>query len=352
MRIGLYGLPTSGKSHILGVVRNLETLSGSTLLKEIAPDFHNLSEDGKVAARTRLAQELEKKDRFIMDGHYSFGDNVVFTEADGKLYDIFLYLYVEPNIIAERMKDSIRNNKYLEYDIEHWQKFEIESLRKYCHLNNKDFYVIDNPPKGFFTDISMVLEFIDSIVYGYSCVDYAREVAASIPECKIVTLLDGDRTFIEEDSSAVLGYKTHTFDGNFYSGFQAWRHNKEQADYFRLIDYQEKMFDEMELTVNQKVVEKAEGAEIILTIGYYGIWKQIAEKYNVPLYYGSKMCSDTKYFITKFIQDRGIRTIAFGDSMNDYYMLRQADKAYLVLKKDGSISSSLGERELEGFVLV
>lgn len=352
MRIGLYGLPTAGKSYVLSAVRNLEVLSGSTLLKEIAPEFHELSKKMKAAARIELAKKLAQKENFIMDGHYSFGDNVVFTEADGQLYDVFLYLYVEPAILTERMKNSIRNSKYLKYDLNQWQKYEIESLRNYCHLNNKDFYVIDNQVKGFFPDISMVLEFIDNVVYGYSCVNYARKVADLVPECEVISLLDGDRTFIKEDSCAVLGYKTHIFDGNFYSGFQEWRHNRELADYLRLIDYKGKNIDDMNLTINQKVLDKTEGLKIILTSGHYETWRQIAYKYNLPLYYGAKMCADTKYFITKFIQDRGIRTIAFGDSMNDYYMLRQADKAYLVLKKDGSISSSIEKRELEGFFFV
>ena len=38
--------------------------------------------------------------------------------------------------------------------------------------------------------------------------------------------------------------------------------------------------------------------------------------------------------------------------MNDYFMLKQADVSYLVLKKDGSVSSSLSGRDLEGLVLV
>ena len=86
MRIGLYGLPTAGKSYILSAVRNLEVLSGSSLLKEIAPNFHDLTESQKEEVRQDLALQLLKKDRFIMDGHYSFGDKVVFTEADGQLY--------------------------------------------------------------------------------------------------------------------------------------------------------------------------------------------------------------------------------------------------------------------------
>jgi soluble P-type ATPase len=352
MRVGLYGLPTAGKSFVLSAVRNLEVLSGSSLLKELAPDFHELSEIDKEKVRTKLALGLKKKDKFIMDGHYSFGTDVVFTEEDGQLYDTFLYLYVDPEIISGRMSDSIRNKKYLQYDIEKWQQFEIESLRSYCHVNNKDFYVIDNPVKGFFSDISMVLVFIDNIVSGYSCVNYAREVAEKIPVGNVISLVDGDKTFIKEDSSAVLGYKTHLFDGNFYTGFQAWRHNYEITDYLRFIDYAVQSIDDMNLTFNKSIQEKIEGTSVILTTGHYGTWKQIADKHNMLLFYGSQMCSDTKYFIAKFLQERGCKIIAFGDSMNDYYMLKQADVAYLVLKKDGSVSSSLGGRDLEGFVLV
>lgn len=352
MRIGLYGLPTAGKSFILSAVRNLEILSGSSLLKELAPDFHDLTESKKEDVRQELALQLRKKDRFIMDGHYSFGDNVVFTEADGQLYDAFLYLYVDPQIISERMSDSIRNNKYLRYDIEKWQIFEIESLRTYCHENNKDFYVIDNPGKGFFPDVSMVLEFIDSIVAGYSCVNYAKEVADKIEKSGVISLIDGDRTFIKEDTSALLGYKTHLFDGNFYSGFQAWRHNRELSDYLRFIDYSIQPIESLGITLEEKIQDKISGSPVILTTGHYGSWKQIAEKYNMPLFYGPKMCSDTKYFIAKFLQNKGSKVLAFGDSMNDYFMLKQADISYLVLKTDGSVSSSLGERDLEGMLLV
>ena len=352
MRVGLYGLPTAGKSYILSAVRNLEVLSGSSLLKELAPNFQDLAEKQKDVVRQELALQLKQKDKFIMDGHYSFGDKVVFTEADGQLYDTFLYLYVDSEIISARMSDSIRNKKYLQYDIEQWQRFELESLRRYCHENNKDFYVIDNPGKGFFPDTSTILEFIDSIVAGYSCVCFAKEVADKIVASDVISLVDGDKTFIKEDSSAFLGYKTHLFDGNFYSGFQAWRHNRELADYLRFIDYSIQPIESMSLTLNEKIQDKIKGCPVILTTGHYGSWKQIADKYCMPLFYGSQMCSDTKYFIAKFLQERGSKVIAFGDSMNDYFMLKQADVSYLVLKKDGSVSSSLSGRDLEGLVLV
>ena len=64
------------------------------------------------------------------------------------------------------------------------------------------------------------------------------------------------------------------------------------------------------------------------------------------------MCSDTKYFITRFLQERGRKVVAFGDSMNDYFMLKQADVSYLITKMDGTVSSSLIQRNLEEFTLV
>lgn len=352
MRIGLYGLPTAGKTYILNAVRSLEVFFGSKLLKELAPNFSGLSAVEKEHVRKELAFQVGKKDGIIMDGHYSFGDDVVFTEADGQLYDVILYLYVDPAIIAERMSASTRNKKYLKYDIEKWQRFELESLREYCHKNNKDFYVIDNPTTGCFSDISMVLEFIDAIVAGYSCVQYAKDVTDHIEKADVISLIDGDRTFINEDSSALLGYKTHLFDGNFYSGFQAWRHNHELANYLKSIDYAAKSMESVKFTVNKKVQSRIEGYPVILTTGHYDSWKQIAGKYSIPFFFGAQMCSDTKYFIIKFLQERGSKVVAFGDSMNDYFMLKQADVSYLITKKDGTVSSSLIQRNLEGLTLV
>lgn len=355
MRLGLYGLPTAGKSFILSAVRNLEVLSGSSLLKEMRPDFQSLTEEDKVAVRKNLALKLKEKDFFIMDGHYSFGDNVVFTEEDGALYDTFLYLFVDPYIIKERMEDSIRNNKYLVYDIKKWQEFEIASLRKYCHENNKDFYVIDNPGKGFFPDISMVLNFIDSIVCGFSCVNYAQKCADKIlkekPEDTII-LTDGDRTLSIEDSSGALGYKTHLFDGNFYTGFQSWRHAREMADYISLMECSWNEQGRLPVTLNADVADKLAGEAVVLTSGYFGIWKKIASELKLIIFHGEMMSAEAKFFITKYLQEAGRKVVAYGDSMIDYYMLKQADEGYLVKRADGSISRSLSGKSLEGIEYV
>ena len=99
MRIGLYGLPSAGKSFIMEAVKNFEAMAGSKRLLELNPNFHALSDQEQCDVRRTLAAELKTKDKIIVDGHYSFGDKVVFTEEDGRLYDAFIYLYVDPCII-------------------------------------------------------------------------------------------------------------------------------------------------------------------------------------------------------------------------------------------------------------
>lgn len=350
MRIGLYGMPTSGKSYILDQVDSVRVMHGSRMLRQICNDFELKDEEQKRIVRLKLANILSSEDAFIMDGHYSFGDKIAFTESDGRLYDAFLYLYISPEILKKRMKNSERNNKYLGYDIEKWQKYEIESLRKYCHNNNKDFYVIDNPPENEFGDVSEVLEFIAAVVNGYSCLRFAKDCSNEILNtCKsdTVVLMDGDKTITVEDSSyAVFGYNTHIYDGNFYTGFQSWKQEKEFKSY---------SFDritEMPVSLNETVCKAITNDTYILTSGHKRVWHYISQQLGIPFYQGVEMAAETKMYITRILQHAGKRVIAYGDGMNDYYMLKQADTGYLVTKKDGTISRSLNDMDLEGISFV
>ena len=349
MRLGLYGLPAAGKTYILDRINGIKVFHGSDMLFDLDKDFHNTDENGRKAARKELANSLLKKDDFIMDGHYSFGDNVVFTKEDGKLYDAFLYLYIDPQVLKSRMEKSSKNIKYLKFDIEKWQNTEIEKLREYCHEHNKDFYVIDNQDLGYFDDIDTVLKFIYAVSDGFSCVNFAKEAAndiLSMSDFTDITLTDGDRTLIKEDSSSLVGYKTHIFDGNFYTGFQSFVHYEIMMKYTNA----SKKLPISEVTYNDFVLKHMDNG-FILTSGQPDIWKNISEKIKRPVFFGNQMSADTKFFITKFLQ-KNRRVRAFGDSMNDYFMLKRADEAFLIAKPTGEISSSLKNRNLEGIQIV
>lgn len=350
MRIGLYGMPTAGKTHILDQLDFIEVIVGSRLLREYDPDFDSRDEAGREQDRKAVAQLMMAKETFIMDGHYAFGDEIAFTEDEGKMYDVYLYLYVSPDIIKERMAASDKNRKYLRYDIAGWQNTEIAGLRKYCQDNGKDFYVLDNPPDNCFEDVSDIIEFIRGIVNGYSCAAYAKECADYIlnrSKSDTIVLLDGDKTLTVEDSSGtVFEYKTHLYDGNFYTGYQAWKQNEEFKQY---------SFDdltEMPIHFNETVKNAITKDTYILTSGHERIWRFIAKQLGLDFFYGTQMSAETKLFITKKLQAAGKHVVAYGDGMNDYFMLKQADEGYLIAKRNGTISRSLKGRDTEGLIIV
>jgi hypothetical protein len=248
------------------------------------------------------------------------------------------------------MIESKKDQKYLAYDIVEWQKSEIDGLRDYCHANDKDFYVIDNPPENRFDDVSSVIDFIKAVNTGYSCVSLAERCARDIlSRCKTdtITLMDGDKTITMEDSSNwVFGYTTHLYDGNFYTGYQSWRQGIEFGQY---------NFDDltqMPVSLNEKVCKAIDGDTYILTSGHERVWGFISKELGVPYYFGTEMSAETKLYITKKLQEAGKRVVAYGDGMNDYYMLKQADEGFLVTKKDSLISRSLKGKDLEGLKLV
>ncbi len=350
MRIGLYGMPTAGKTYIMDRIDFIEVLVGSRLLREYDPEFDLRDDEGREKDRKAVAKLMMEKETFIMDGHYAFGNETAFTDEEGEMYDVYLYLYISPAVLKNRMASSEKNRKYLKYDIEDWQKREISGLRKYCHTHNKDFYVIDNPPSNEYADTESVIAFIHQIVAGYSCAGYARRCADEIlnrSKDDTILLIDGDKTLTREDTSnMVFGYTTNLYDGNFYTGYQAWKQNEEFEQYL-VPD-----ITEMPVHLHPHVRCVMNSNTYILTSGHEKVWRYIAGELGVLFYYGTEMAAETKLYITKFLQSAGKKVIAYGDGMNDYYMLMQADKGYLVSKQDGSISRSLAGRNLEGLIIV
>lgn len=350
MRIGLYGLPAAGKTYILDKIKFLDVISGSRMLRKICPEFDAKSDVQKNTIRIKLAELLKNRDMFIMDGHYAFGDKVVFTESDGKLYDVFMYLYIAPEILKERMATSNRNSKYLSYNIDEWQNYEINGLRKYCHMNGKDFYVLDNPPQNEFNDVSSIIEFIRTVASGYSCVTFAEHCTKEIlnrSSSDVIILMDGDRTItIEDSSSAVFGYTTCIYNGNFYTGYQTWKQRNEFKEY-KFAD-----LTRLPVSLNKEVCKAINKDTYILTSGHEKVWKYIADYLNIPYYTGAEMSAETKLYITKSLQAAGKIVIAYGDGKNDYYMLKQANKGFLVRKNNKMVSRSLEGMDLEGLIYV
>lgn len=350
MKYALYGLPCAGKTTIFEGL-TIPVIHGSTELNKMASGrFSDLPDTEKNALRIRYAEQLKTRtDSFISDGHYSFLDDVAFTDADGELYDVFIYLYCEPEIISERLKSSDKNRRFAELSVERirkWQSFEIESLRAESHKRNKDFYVVkDITTEG-------LQAFIDSIENGFSSFGLAKDIANQImhfyPQPCDIHICDGDKTIIEQDSFRVCtsGHVTHVFDGNFYTGYQALQFTNEVEK----LSYDTAKLGTVDL--NKRIFDRISDKNyVILSSGIKMLWERLSEQLMIKnVIADTHISADTKFFVVKLLQERGYTVTAYGDGRNDYYMLKQADKGYLYIGK--YLSHSLRDSDLSGISLV
>lgn len=348
-KFALYGLPCSGKTTLMDGL-DMNVIHGSAKLNEMANGkFSELSENEKTELREKYAEELSKRDdSFISDGHYSFLENVVFTEADGELYDVFLYLYCEPEIIEKRLKSSHKNERFKALSAEQisrWQNFEIENLRRECHQRNKDFYVINN------ADFSDFQSFIEKIKRGFGSFALAGSIADRITEmypepCEIY-IADGDKTIIKQDSFRVCGgFKTHAFDGNFYTGYQAMKFTEEIENTVLSADKLS------EISLNRTVFDRISDKNyVVLSSGIPRLWDEISKRFGLKnVIANTQISADTKFFTVKILQSMGYKITALGDSKIDYYMLKKADKGYLCIGE--SLSRSLEDVDLSGLDVI
>ncbi|UTC81973.1 uracil phosphoribosyltransferase [Treponema denticola] len=343
MKIALYGLPCAGKSTLLETASGfIKTISGYKLLQNIQGDIFE--------KRRTLLNQLSQETEFLIDGHYQFitekGKETVFTFED-KVFDVFMYLYQKPELIYERMKESEKNQKYIPQNIStiiEWQLEEINSLREICHRADKDFYVIDD----YETNYKNFTPFLKDILNGYSNVNFARTIFESINIVSdSINIFDGDKTLIPYDSSKyLLNFTTNIFDNNIYTGYQFWLQDKYIKPFLQSADLQN--IKKIEYTSLKE--QCIENKSIILSSGIPEIWEDnLGKELGVKTFAGKYISADTKYFVVKFLKKK-YNVTAYGDSKNDLYMLKEADKGFLIINEH--LSRSLSYSEIENLNII
>ena len=123
-----------------------------------------------------------------------------------------------------------------------------------------------------------------------------------------------DKTLTREDSSnKVLGYKTHLYDGNFYTGYQSW---KQELDFQKLPT---PTLSFLPVQLNIDVLQEIRKPAYILTSGHKEIWSFISRHLSLPFFSGPEMSAETKVIITQELQRAGKKVISYGDSMKGRY---------------------------------
>lgn len=333
MKIALYGMPCAGKSTLMDRITDAKVINGSQELRRICGgSFSELLEEEKHQVRIKYTEYINalNDEVIVSDGHYSFMETVAFTEADGDLYDIFIYLYCSPENLKERYALSEKNAKFAGESIEslrQWQEFEINNLREECHRRNKDFYVVsDNEEEqnNFFDFLSLLRE-------GFSSYDLATDICNQIMEQfnkqDILYMVDGDKTIIIQDSYRFCcNGKTKIFDGDFYTGYQSFLFEKE---------LQTASIDKSkiaEITINNEVYDiVASNNYVVLSSGIKDLWSDIANAKNLGTIFASPYISaDVKYYVVKQLREHGYTIFAYGDTV-----FPEKNTSILVLERGG-----------------
>ena len=145
-----------------------------------------------------------------------------------------------------------------------------------------------------------------------------------------------------EDTEQLFSKKrTTVFDGDFYTGYQTWLHSKERGQL---------QFDVNRICLRSAILKQLQKNGFIISSGPADIWEQIAKQHNLTVFTGNDISADTKYYVVKTLHDAGKMVTAYGDSMSDYFMLREADLGILLW--NGRYSNSLKGRDLNSFYIM
>jgi len=374
MKIGLFGVSRCGKDYLINKVLksaiNLKHIRGSTTLEKFAKikfnlPFAALNNDEKTALRITFTEEAKKEEsrvgNIIVDGHYSFpnenGDyDIVFTDADRTLYDVFIYMNTEASAV---LKNQLRPNymrkvhQYSEDEIVAWQEFEIDQMRKICKSLGTELLVIDG-------DKDCEAEFIAELIYSpknFQPRALAKKAISghrSLLECaKTVVITDCDRTLAINDTTLsfcdIVGINTQVirenFRGEYYSIFQFYQVNKYYSDilpdahYYNACDYAAETAMMNELLISDIKSSAGEFITLAITSGILDIWKRIQGiQHFADIVIGKGRANDggiyvstqVKQAIVEELKAMGKMVIAIGDSPIDIGMLEAADKGYLI----------------------
>ncbi|WP_028329876.1 AAA family ATPase [Brachyspira alvinipulli] len=370
-KIALYGVSSSGKSYLINKLieydDNFYHCAGSEFLFDISKkrdfSFSKLDNEQKNIYRKKFieyADNIYKNNskHIIVDAHYAFYKNDNFEIArikeDLYFYDIFLYLDTDTNIIYNRA--LARNEEYKKADcsienIDKLKKYEKEHLEEELNALGKELIIINDDN----TDniINCIHEYIDNSIFDVknNVTSFLNDNTQLLNKYDNIILSDCDRTLSIYDTSVSLfkelgidfGITKKIFKNNNYSSFALYNFSSliSNIEYDKLLKACQKVSKNTELfipLINEIESRKEDYFLIAVTSGIREIWDDILKNKDV-LIVGWLHRNSCKYLVSKFFKsylcrkliDMGKNVTALGDSLIDYNMLINANRAFLNL---------------------
>lgn len=191
---------------------------------------------------------------------------------------------------------------------------------------------------------------------------------------KTMIMVDADKTLGPQDASAIFWQKPGYADplkqlfsskmGYSYTAFrQAAFLYEEMADEKVFDKWSEKVSSKLTIrpefqVLLQKVARSKSTGAVIVTCGLHRVWEHVLKRegFQVPIIGGGRISDD--YVVTpetkgnlarRLREDHGLHVCAFGDSLVDMEMLKEADQAFVVVgsNRSGSMDTPL-QKAIDG----
>ncbi|KAJ5335706.1 uncharacterized protein N7506_005642 [Penicillium brevicompactum] len=369
--IGVYGLPGSGKSFLLDILKcglshaEFSFYDGSQAIAAATPGglqaFQNLNEDSKERVRDlairRIKQDSSHSGRSaIVTGHAMFwaeeaAGQLVCTPADLHTYTHILYLDVPAENIAEyRSGDQKRSRPATSIaHLDKWQQEEKKRLRHICRSHDIIFTTITQRQVSmgkivpFIQDLKIHTEGLNSRLAQQrmdDCITNGSE------RSETVLVFDADKTLAPQDSGELFWELASTpsaeaeerytlkslFSSPLHYSYTAFRQatflceevivdNKEYDDCCDKVALMIKVHSEI-LDLLHLVSGQTHVRALVLTCGLRRVWEKVLKREGLA---------------------KTVTVWAFGDSPLDVEMLQAANQAIVVTGDKALRSTSMDE---------
>ncbi|KAJ7265019.1 uracil phosphoribosyltransferase-domain-containing protein [Mycena rebaudengoi] len=408
--IGLYGVPGCGKSYLLDHLKadtelgqhDFAFYEGSVIIDELVPDglgaFKRMNDQDKTCWREKaiayIADACATSGKIaLVAGHFIFWEDEseeaghrVWTESDAAVFTHILYLTVPPHDVVERRgKDRHRQRSAVSQDhIRKWQEEECEQLRRIC-LQKKIIFAVAPPLTGA---VSALIRDIqrNTEAYSLSCAQNRLDEVVSgfrADKMKRGTMLvfDGDKTLIAEDTGQLF-WEIALADtmltgedplkmlfsspfGYSYKAFLQAAFIYEAVDEGKFDNYCEQAASAVTihpeiLSLLKEATERRVGA-VIITCGVRLIWEKILHvaglSQTVKVIGGGRIQDQLvitgrmkRELVARLKSVHQVCVCAFGDSSLDLPMLKEAEKAIVVVGEEHTRSRSMDTALLDAIV--
>lgn len=390
--IGIYGISGSGKTTLINRLEQMlgqnhfKFFEGSTVLKEQvgvdSRDFESLLPEQKRAIREQAIQQIVMQSNHeqkiaVVTGHFSFWPDCehVLTEADWRAYNHIFYLDVRPEEVFQRREND--TGKLREViplsELRDWQEHEKSQMPELCKKHSIIFEFISssNTTKQICDKLENVLE---SHILSLLKEKLSIFVKSKYPNVETMLVFDGDRTLAPQDTGMLFwkqypgrenslkelfGNPPDYSNKTFRQAVTLYEEVETNATKFDLkceeVAQQVAVYPELQNMLTTIVRFQHVGA-IVLTCGLQRIWEKVLKNANLSetvkvigaiSHINDKHCAhvvtaSTKAALVESLQnDHGMYVCAFGDSSIDLDMLKQADKAFVIVGEEDLRSKTM-----------